>query len=128
MAITTINFIRNDTFYEEEKPYLLTYEAPGDFPSTNVKVDLHDVKVEDIRGHEDEFTIEENGFAIMKIDTTLSYNDFDDDNLVKRVYLKEVGEALKEFLGASRVQIFEHIVSPKFSQKWHWSIANTGHV
>lgn len=111
MATTTINFIRKDDFYDEEKPYLLTYEPPGDFPKTNVNLDHRDMKVEDIRGREDTFSIEDNGFAIMNISTKLSYEDFDDEELVKSVYLKEVGDALKQFLGASRIQIFEHIVN-----------------
>lgn len=110
MATTTINFIRNDDFYNEEKPYLLTYEPPGDFPKTNVKLDNRHMKLEDIRGRENEFNVEDNGFAIMKIQTKLSYEDFDNEDLVKRVYLKEVAETLKTFLGASRIQIFEHIV------------------
>lgn len=109
-ARTTINFIQRDELYLEEKPYLLTYEAPQGFPRTNIKLDERVVAVEDIRGHENEFTINKNGFTIMQVNTKLSYEDFNDDALVKQVYLKEVAEALKSLLGASRVQVFEHIV------------------
>jgi hypothetical protein len=111
MATTTINFIRKDDLYNEEKPYLLTFEPLGDFPKTNVNLDHCDIKVENIRGYEDTFSVEENGFAIINISTKLSYEDFDDEELVKSVYLKEVGGALKQFLGASRIQIFEHIMN-----------------
>lgn len=109
-ASTTINFIQKDELYLEEKPYLLTYEAPHGFPRTNIKLDERVIAVEDVRGHENEFTINKNGFTIMQVNTKLSYEDFNDDDLVKQVYLKEVAEALKSLLGASRVQVFEHIV------------------
>ena len=109
-ARTTINFIQQDELYLEEKPYLLTYEAPQDFPRTNIKLDERVVAVEDVRGRENEFTINKNGFTIMQVNTKLSYEDFNDDALVKQVYLKEVAEALKSLLGASRVQVFEHVV------------------
>jgi hypothetical protein len=109
-ARTIINFIQQDELYLEEKPYLLTYEAPQDFPRTNIKLGERVVAVEDVRGRENEFTINKNGFTIMQVNTKLSYEDFNDDALVKQVYLKEVAEALKSFLGASRVQVFEHVV------------------
>jgi len=110
MATATINFIHQHPLYDEEKPYLLTYEAPDAFPTTNVKLDPHDMHIENIRGREREFTIERNGIAIMPVESRLSYRDFDYEELVKTVYLKEVAETLKKFLGASRVQIFEHVV------------------
>jgi hypothetical protein len=101
---TTINFIQQDELYLEEKPYLLTYEAPEYFPRTNVKLDERVVAAEDIRGRENNFTIDKNGFTIMKVNTKLSYENFGDEALVKQMYLKEVAEALKTLLGASRVQ------------------------
>jgi len=111
MAVTTINFIQQHTLYEEEKPYLLTYEPPNDFPKTNVKLDKREMSINDIRGNEQDFTIDQNGFSIMKIESKLSYEDFNDADLVKSIYLREVAETVKELLGASRVQIFEHLVS-----------------
>ena len=46
----------------------------------------------------------------MDIDTRMKREDFNDEEKVKQVYLKEVGSRLKEFLGATRVQIYENLV------------------
>ena len=36
----------------------------------------------------------------------MTYGDFDDEERIKEVYLKEVADCLKTFLGAQHVQIF----------------------
>lgn len=40
----------------------------------------------------------------------MEYEDFDDEERIKEVYLKEVANCLKTLLGARHVQIFEHTV------------------
>lgn len=112
MPAISLNFLERHDLYKEEKPYVLTFKPPDGFPSTNVKLDLHeDVEVYDIRGRENEFSIDQNGFALMKLNSQLSYKDFGEDEIVSKIYLKEVADALIKRLGASQVQIFEHVVS-----------------
>lgn len=94
-----------------EKPYQLKFQGPDGFPTTNIVSKEYDQRFEDIRGREADYSIARHGFAIMRLPETLRRTDYDDDNQVRRVYLKQVADSLKELLRASRVQIFEHTVS-----------------
>ena len=117
MVTTTMNFMERLALYDEEKPFLLTFEPPEDFPRTNVKLGKHNLTITDIRGLENDFSIEKNGFSVMPIASRLLYDDFNDDESIKKVYLKELANHVKELLGASKVQVFEHIVSFQCSSK-----------
>lgn len=66
--------------------------------------------IHDIRGREKDFEYERDGFAIMNFETSLPYESFEDEEKVKQVYLKEVADALCEYLGAHKVQVFEHTI------------------
>jgi hypothetical protein len=107
-----MNFLPRDTLYRTEKPYLCLFETPAGFSKTNIRLSkCRDLIVEDIRGQECGFSLGSHGFAIMHITSKLSYDDFDDSAKVKSQYLSEVAEHLRRFCRASRVQIFEHVVS-----------------
>jgi hypothetical protein len=108
---TTVNFLAADELYQHEKPYILKFDPPLDFPRTNHKIEKRDLCIKDIRGQEQDFSLPKNGFALMPLNTKLSYDDFDDDTKVTTVHFKEVAEGLQKLLGAFRVQIFEHLVS-----------------
>lgn len=106
-----MNFLTRDSLYDEQRPYLLIYEPPAGFPKSNIKLEKHrDMELEDIRGHEDIFSLEAHGFQIMKIKSKLPQEDFDDDDLVKNIYLKEVANHVRDLFGAKNVQIFEHLL------------------
>lgn len=112
-VVTSFYSLPKDSLWEEEKPYTLKFQPVGDFPGTNrERVEKKGILVEDIRGRESLFSIDRNGFAIMRLkDPTMTYQDFHDDEKVKSLYLKTVAEELKNFLGARRVQIFDFVVS-----------------
>ena len=75
------------------------------------RVEVNDILVKDIRGHESSFSLDENGFAVMQLkELGMTYEDFSDDAKVKSVYLKAVAKGLQTYLGASRVQIFDVLV------------------
>lgn len=110
-----INFLEKDELYDTEKPYTLMVD-PGDehFPRSNFK--LHepaDLTIEDVRGRQHEFSIERNGFKLIRLESQMTYDDYDNEEKTLTVYLDEAVEALKTSLGATRVQIYEHVVSPQ---------------
>jgi len=107
----SMNFLTKDTRYNKERPYLLIYEPPEGFPKSNIKLENHaDLQLTDLRGHEDKFSLRNDGFQITSIRSKLSGEDYDDEDLVKNIYLKEVADAVREMFGAHKVQIFEHLV------------------
>jgi hypothetical protein len=70
--------------------------------------DPHDVLVQDGRGRESEFTLDRNGFTLLRSPTQV--RDFYSREEVKAVYYPEVERLLRDALGASRVVVFDHNV------------------
>ena len=110
------HFLQRDSLYNEEKPYSLRYTAPDGFPRANIKLDRHNILVEDCRARKHDLSIEKTGCFIWNFETRMSYDDFDDTNKIKSIYLTDVAEGLCGMLGASKVQIFEHTVCT--SSRW----------
>jgi hypothetical protein len=91
-----------------ERPVFYRIEPPPGVPQWNGIDDEREVHIEDARGRESDFTLDRNGFALVKAPTTVA--DFYDPEEIKRVYYPEVERLLREQLGASRVFVFDHNV------------------
>ncbi|MBV8792475.1 MAG: methyltransferase [Pseudolabrys sp.] len=91
-----------------EKPTFYRIDPPPGVPQWNGIDDEREVRIVDARGREAEFTLDRNGFALVKAPTTVS--DFYDAEEIKRVYYSEVEKLLRASIGASRVFIFDHNV------------------
>lgn len=65
-----------------------------------------DVVVQDVSGHENEYTLDKNGFQFVQ--HTSQEKNFDDEERITGVYYAEVEQLLKEVTGASRVVVFNH--------------------
>jgi len=91
-----------------EKPTYYRIEPPPGVPQWNGIDDPHDVRIEDARGRESEFTLDRNGFALVKAPTAVA--DFYDPQEIRRVYYPEIERLLRVTLGASRVFVFDHNV------------------
>ncbi len=77
-----------------EKPVYYRTDPPPGEPRWNGIDDPREVRIEDARGRESEFTLDRNGFAIVKERSAVS--DFYDPEQVKRVYYPEVETLLRE--------------------------------
>ena len=111
MVTTSMLFLFRDPRYESEKPYTLRFTPSNHFPRTNLNIESRDnLIINDIRGREGEYTLERNGFTIMPLDSKLSYKDFEDEEKVVDVYLREVADGARSALGAKKVLVLEHIV------------------
>ena len=107
---TSMHFLARDKLYEREKPYQLKYEAEKGIPRSNLRLEKQEpLKISSIRGREQQFTMERNGFAVLKLDKEIPYDDFSDPVGIRR-YLDVVSETLKTLLGADKVQVFQHLV------------------
>src|SRR6516225_7146866 len=101
---STLHYLKRGT----EKPASYRIEPPPGVPRWNGIDDPRDVTIEDARGREAEFTLDRNGFALVKAPTAVV--DFYDREEVKRVYYPEVEQLLKAVTGAAKVVIFDHQV------------------
>src|SRR6201996_3174067 len=90
------------------KPTRYVTEPPAGVPAWNGIDDPHTVLIEDARGREPEFTLDRNGFALIKAPTAV--RNFYDPGEIKSVYYPEVEGLLRHTLGASRVVAFDHNV------------------
>jgi hypothetical protein len=91
-----------------EKPTYYRIDPPPGVPQWNGIDDEREVRIEDARGRASEFTLDRNGFALVKAPTAVA--DFYDPEEIKRVYYPEVERLLSSTLGASRVFVFDHNV------------------
>lgn len=103
-------FLQRDPLYKEEKPYSLRFTPPDGFPRANIKLERHTISIHDIRSRSKPLSFWQHGFQMLPFQSAMKYSDFDDDNIVKEIYLREAANNLRDFLGAQKVQIFEHTV------------------
>jgi hypothetical protein len=91
-----------------ERPVRYVKEPPSGTPTWNGIDDPREVLVEDGRGREQEFTLDINGFALVRAPSNV--RDFYSREEVQAVYYPEVESLLRAVLGASRVFVFDHNV------------------
>lgn len=91
-----------------ERPVRYVEAPPPGVPQWNGIDDPREIRIEDARGHENEFTLDRNGFALVQ--STSLVRDFYDPAEVEKVYYPEVERLLRAELGVDRVVIFDHTV------------------
>ena len=107
---TSMHFLTRDIMYEKEKPYQLKYAPEVGIPKTNFRLEKQDpITISNMRGQERQFSFQRNGFAVLKMDKEIPYEDFSDPEGIRR-YLEAVSENLKMLLGANKVQPFQYVV------------------
>ena len=89
---STLHYLKRGT----EKPAYYRIEPPPGVPRSNGINDPHEVTIEDARGRESEFTLDRNGFALIKAPTAMT--GFHSPDEIKRVYYPEV-ERLVRYAG-----------------------------
>ena len=108
-VISELVFLQRDPKHETEKPYKLQYDPGNDLPRRNCVDELREgIVIHDMRAKEHDFTLDSNGFCIMKLESQLHPEDFDDDSKIREVYYSELKLLLKTKLGAKRIEILEH--------------------
>ncbi|KAL5394239.1 hypothetical protein PMIN06_006005 [Paraphaeosphaeria minitans] len=79
-------------------------------PQRNFGESLHEVTLDDLRGQELNFSLNNNAFDTIQ-DVLSEEHEFQDDEQIKRVYYPEVEKLLLDNVpGASRVLLFDHTI------------------
>lgn len=114
----SFEFIKDLDLYKEEKPYRLTtfnLETGFDVEHTNIETEwVKDVKVHDVRNHNGELSLDEDGFKYFIHETVLGtrFEDdkFDEDIEAMTIYVKNELQAEKairtDFRVCSRTHLF----------------------
>jgi len=97
-------------------PHNYVEPLPG-VPQRNWGDAWTEVTLNDLRGQEHNFTLDNNAFdTYQNIKSGLDRDGFDDDDAVKRVYYPEVEELLlKNVQGAQRVLLFDHTIPDRLA-------------
>jgi hypothetical protein len=90
------------------KPRTYAFDPPPGEPKSTALPEPHDVPIFDGRLIADQFSLDREGFALVKHPTIVK--NYYDDNEIKRVYYPAVEAFLKATLKADRVVIFDHTV------------------
>ena len=98
----TLHYLRRGS----EKPVRYADGSPNDPASWKGLDDPRTVTIEDARSRESEFTLDRNGFALVKAPSRV--RDFYSPEEVRNVYYPEIERLLRDTLGASRVFAFDH--------------------
>ena len=106
-----------------EKPFSINIPVnhlPGARQS-NVEYEyVEDISVIDIRGRESHFSLDVQGFEIVRQSMLYAYSDFEDTSTITQTYVKHMESWMKEHLQAEEVLIFDHQVrrrNPVFAQR-----------
>lgn len=100
----TLHYLQRTT----ERPVRYVGTPPPGAAEWNGIDDPRAVRIEDARGREAEFTLDRNGFQLVKAPSRVG--DFYAPEEVKRTYYPEVERLLRDTLGVARVHIFDHTV------------------
>lgn len=108
-----IHFLKGNPRHQQEKPYAFRYELEtDDIPQSNMEMEkVEGVIITDIRGLEHEYSLDSNGFAVLRHQSALEYRDYYDPNKVW-IYIRELEDLLKISLNARKVEVFRHGVRP----------------
>ena len=66
----------------------------------SVKLEERKITIKDIRGLEKSFDFNKNGFAVVKLDSKMSHEDFNDSKMIRNVYCTEIEARVRQCLGA----------------------------
>ena len=95
--------------YKTEKPFELIVQVPKDNPDqrqTNMVFERREQKIIDVRGIEDQHTLDGNAFVYVKDKT--QFNAFDDREAIENEYLPAIEQLIqKQVDQADRVFIFD---------------------
>jgi len=119
----TLQFLTDIPLYQTEKPYkLLNFPSIPPELSTNCQyINRHGIRLNSVRGREDQFSVDQCGFQILKhrFRCTPTRSQFEDrlqrDHLVQE-YLSEVVYLVKKELCADRVFCFDWRVRRTFAR------------
>ncbi|HEX5078273.1 MAG TPA: CmcJ/NvfI family oxidoreductase [Geminicoccaceae bacterium] len=89
---------------QDTKPVFESSAVTGGAPRIFFETERHTVAIHDMRPLADAFSLDREGFELLRHETTA---DLDDDQSVEQVYYPEIEALLRAVTGASRVVIFD---------------------
>jgi hypothetical protein len=115
VVTATLNYLRPSA----GKPRRYLYDQPGLPEGTGVN-DPCAMPIADTRGHAGAFTLDQNGFELLKKASV--EQDFKDESAITGAYYDECAAIVRDATGAGRVLMFDHTLrgpAPKHRSSHH---------
>jgi len=108
-----LKYIKPPPLYAHEKPFICEFDVSkiAGARQTNVELETREVLIRDIRGREDEFSVERNGFEILLHQSAISLEHIGFKPDIKEQYKREAEEVLRARFDAQSVSVFSLEVS-----------------
>lgn len=110
----TIRYLADLELFKHEKPFFSNipfYDIPGS-RQHNIETVGHDnISITDIRGHENEYKLDKQGFEIRHLPTVPSEELFKDEEWIKSSYYPVIEAFVLRELSAKQIFIFDHTAS-----------------
>ncbi|KAH9936623.1 uncharacterized protein B0H18DRAFT_868366 [Fomitopsis serialis] len=114
-AVQTPRDVLTSLYYfralDDRAPYQYVHDPPAGIAKENLGVQAYPVKIDDARGREIEFTLDNSGFQF--ITHVSEERQFDDEQCIRTTYYREIVELLKRATAAKRVHVFDHTIRTK---------------
>jgi hypothetical protein len=113
LPVTTgeIQFVRPNSWPDEEKPYCLLYIPTDGLAMANFDFgDVRTVPIRDMRSRKGQLSLDQEGFLVADFKSSLVHDDYFDEDKLKTVFVDELREFLISFLGAKAVFVHECVV------------------
>ncbi len=109
-------------------PYNYVEEPPAGQPRSNYELTPHKVTLDDIRGHEQEYNLDQDAFQVYSgVPSATTYETFNDEEQIKKVYYPEVEQFLLDNVsGAHKVVLFDQTI-PRQDPNAHRQPVNSAH-
>jgi hypothetical protein len=101
VVTATLNYLSASA----EKPARYLYDRPG-LPQWTGVDDPRDMPIADARGREGEFSLDRNGFTLLRAPST--EQQFADETAITGAYYDECAAIVRRATGAARVVVFDH--------------------
>ncbi|KAH8769124.1 hypothetical protein F5883DRAFT_65530 [Diaporthe sp. PMI_573] len=104
-VLASLRYLKNLPLYQTTKPYVLKRRPPRGVPRSNVvQVDCGNVRIQDVRGEEDHYSLQDFGFSFHHWPLSHTIDNTDKINQ----YLKDVGNFVSSLFGSDDVRVFEY--------------------
>jgi hypothetical protein len=104
-----LSYMIKESRHDTEKPYEITYDAPDNFPLTNMSSRPEAVSIRNFRPLNTPLSFNQYGFSLNTIDCDLTAVNFDDDANIRREYYPAIEKLLHQsFPDAAHIRILEH--------------------
>lgn len=117
---TQLFFLDRDELYETVKPYVIRYDVKTCIPPENIKRLLHPVTIKDLRQFKEKLEFIHCGFEVLSIASSMSYEDYEDEDKIQSIHVPEILDRVKENFSADDVHALEHVIRRRHPK---WPIA-----